>query len=95
MRFFIGPQPMETYVNPPELGGLRSNFPLAHPVNRQMAREMWTDWRQTIGLAENACWPSYSGDVYSVQLTARPGYYVSPDLLYELGWDEDEGAPNA
>lgn len=90
------PAPLETYVNPPELGGLRANMPLAYPVNRGMANEMWTDWHQTVALGENVCWPSFTGDVWSIQLTARPGYYVRPELLWEMGYYDDEDTyPNS
>lgn len=92
---FRGPQPMQTYANPPELGGLRANFTLDHPVNYGMSREMRVDWTQTVLMGENDGWPRFDGDVWSIQLTARPGHYVSPEILYEIGWDDAEGAPNA
>lgn len=95
---YRGPSPMESYPNPPEMGGLRVNFPLIYPVNRQMAGEMLIDWYGPDGLGiVNFIQPlnDYNGNVWSIQLTARPGYYVSPEIMYELGWSDDEVPPNA
>lgn len=79
--FYYGPRPMDSYPSPPDMGGLRANFPKLFTYFRGMSREMWVSWGQPWACGQGFGWPRYNGDVFSIQLTARPGYYVAPDVM--------------
>lgn len=86
----------EEYVMPPELGGRRANYPMVCSDQQYgLFNEVVTDWYgpgsqlyeavtgqpdQTRGDVA-----TYSGEVWSIQLTARPGFYVTPQQLEIMG----------
>jgi len=89
---------MDVYDMPPELGGSRANFPIVtNLLTAGLFHEVETDWATTIARRENSMpsegyngwFGAYQGDVWSIQLTARPGYYVTPEQLYNMGLADD------
>lgn len=93
--------PIEEWSLPPDLGGRVANFPKECAWQTPaLMTEVITDWDQTILGGENLGAPDaygsgfqFNGDVWSIQLTARPGYYVAPEIMEELGWLDERG-PN-
>ena len=85
--------PMQTYDAPPELGGARANYPVLDNLVPEVLAEVTTSFRTATLMGDGHLTPRYDGDVYSVQLTARPGYYVAPEIQDELGWIDMEVPP--
>lgn len=76
--FAAWPKPVQEFPAIAELGGLIGNFPLvSNTPAAGLSHEMIVSWTST--WADN--WPRFDGDVWSIQLTARPGYYVAPEIL--------------
>ena len=84
---------MATYDAPPELGGARANYPVLDNLVPDVMAEVTTSFRTAIALGDGQLTPRFDGDVWSVQLTARPGYYVAPEIQEELGWQDGEVPP--
>lgn len=87
--------PEDTYDAPPELGGRRANYPIVNNVQQYgLFNEVRTDWYgEGSQLWEAWGFPRYDGEVWSIQLTARPGYYVTPEQLESMGYDVEEDFP--
>lgn len=92
--FSVG-APLETYSAPPELGGARPNIPVLDNLVPDVLQEVGASYAQAAAQYGNGLpTQQYDGDVWSVQLTARPGYYVAPEIQEELGWIDMEVPPN-
>lgn len=94
--------PEQVYEAPKEMGGGRANFPiithiqqhgLCHEVNVCNDEAVFVVGQRFAANAYETFMNGYAGDVWSIQLTARPGYYVAPEIQMQLGWagygDED------
>jgi hypothetical protein len=90
----IPPQAIEEcWSGPVDLGiGLKCNYPIVTSDQQYgLFREVVTDWYATLGQVDN--WPHFYGDVWSIQLTARPGYYVDPEMIARYAIDEENEYP--
>lgn len=86
--------PMFVYDAPPEMGGARANYPVLDNLVPDALQEIGASYAQAAAqYGDGLPVQRYDGDVFSVQLTARPGYYVAPDIQEELGWSEGEVPP--
>jgi hypothetical protein len=75
-----------------------ANYPIVtNDQQRGLYNEVYTDWtdrfaREAAAMGVTST-PQYYGDVWSIQLTARPGYYVSPEQLVAYGLSQDDTPP--
>lgn len=92
----------ERYVTPTDLGGARANYPIVSCAQQYgLFNEVRTDWNgvgsqlweSVRGQFVNGDISFYPGDVWSIQLSARPGYYVTSEQLEELGYSEEDFPP--
>lgn len=94
----------DVYYLPPDLGGLRANYPIvSQAIPFGLFNEVVTDWDgpgsqlyesvRTTPMEQRGDVQMYAGNVQSIQLTARPGYYVSPQFLEAIGYEDDEFPP--
>jgi len=77
---------------------LSANYPIVTKDQQYgLFHEVATDWHD-----QYAVWaafsgpnikPQYTGDVWSIQLTARPGYYVTPQQLENYGLMDHDVPP--
>lgn len=94
--YYYGPRPTVNYDRPAEYGGLLSVHPRIRTYHGPMSAEQHVAWAQAARMCSTYDQPmnGYFGDVTSIQLTAKPGYYVSPEVMAELGWEGNEVPPN-
>jgi len=69
---------------------LSTNYPIVTKDQQYgLFHEVVTDWHDIYAVAAAISGyyyePRYEGDVWSIQLTARPGYYVTPQQLEDYG----------
>lgn len=92
----------DLYVNPPDMGGLRANYPIVNSTQQYgLFNEVQTDWlgdkaqvwESQRGMDYSGDVPSYNGAVWSIQLTARPGYHVSSEQLEQMVYSDEEDYP--
>lgn len=85
----------QVFYDLPEMGGANVNYPTVDwTVGRGLTLEIITGWFRgldevdSVGDArsEKADW-LYVGNVYTIQLTMRPGYWVDPVEQTVLGWE--------
>lgn len=78
--------PQYQYDRPPEYGGLLTVYPMvSFDQQYGLFHEVVVDQLSDLHRVDN--WPHYNGDVWTIQLTARPGYYVTPEQMenYAIG----------
>jgi hypothetical protein len=101
--------PQFSYDSPPEYGGLRTIYPIVNSTQQYgLFNEVKTDWyglgsqmwascrgmgMGTGKIAQHGDVNQFTGAVWSIQLTARPGYYVTPEQLLAMGYDDDDFPP--
>lgn len=91
-------RPMFEYPNPPDMGGLRANTPIvSQDIPYALSHSLKMSWYgpgADLWTSDN--WPRYNGDVWTIQLSARPAYYIDPELAILYGLDDanmDDFAP--
>lgn len=94
------PQAVEQrYAAPPDMGGLRANYPI---LDRSVAvaggHADLVGWYGPTGVSPFSPVDNFGdehayandwcelGDIWTIQLGMRPGYYVTPDELSHLDW---------
>lgn len=72
----------------------RAVYPIVHQLTHANAREMRVDWYDAIcrGLGQITPY-HFDGNVWTIQLTARPGYYVAPEIQQAMGWMDQPADP--
>lgn len=97
---------MQLFARPKELGGTIAVFPIEDfSVFHGTTLELMTDWYGPTGVGPQSPvdnfgdgrsyqngW-SFEGNAWTIQLSARPGLYVSPDVLTYLGYEDGTQPP--
>jgi hypothetical protein len=83
----------QSWIDPIPYPTRMSNYPIIDGprITRAMATEMRTDWYQAVCDGDGQLQPSFTGNVWSIQLTARPGYYVTPTQIIQASFEGDVG----
>jgi hypothetical protein len=75
-------------------GGRQIGYPMIWRDQQYgLFHEVVTDWHDIYALLAAIGWQRYDGDVWSIQLTARPGYYVTPEQLTAYGLGQGDFPP--
>lgn len=64
----------------------RTQYPIVTKLQQYgLSHEVVTDWNDVYARLAAIGWQRFDGDVWTIQLTARPGYYVTSEQINAYG----------